>query len=344
MGSTETTKNTKNDAESTYGNGNHFVAYLTFTGIFFVIFVVNILLLIGLYYWPRWIGVLFILLYYMFNFTIGNYEMKDGAPWKYFSQNFFAFHIMRNHIKLKFQTPLPKELIHSEKEQEKEKEQATYIMAMFPHGVSSDHRILMEGILHTVLPNVHTKVRTLAASVLFRIPLAREIALWTGCIDARRKVAERALDKGFSLLVHPGGMPEQLRTKHGKELVYISKRKGFIKLAMRKGVPVLPIYVFGVNDLYYTSDFIFGLREWIMKNLGMCIPLASGYLGSGFVPLPCETTIVFGKPLSFEMKVKGSPTAEELDEAHAQFCSALKQLFDDNKTKLGFGDRELEMI
>lgn len=39
-----------------------------------------------------------------------------------------------------------------------------------------------------------------------------------------------------------------------------------------------------------------------------------------------------------------SPTSEELDLAHDQFCIALRQLFDEHKFKLGYGDRELEIM
>ena len=103
------------------------------------------------------------------------------------------------------------------------KPNAQFMIAIFPHGANCDFRILMDGMLEEVLPHTYKHIRTLAASILFRIPIAREFALWTGCIDARRKVAERALEKGRSLVVLPGGEAEQIRTEHGKELVYLSR-------------------------------------------------------------------------------------------------------------------------
>ena len=36
--------------------------------------------------------------------------------------------------------------------------------------------------------------------------------------------------------------------------------------------------------------------------------------------------------------------AEELEKAHDEFCLALQQLFDAHKKKLGYGDRQLEML
>lgn len=75
------------------------------------------------------------------------------------------------------------------------------------------------------------------------------------------------------------------------------------------------------------------------------------------LPIPIEVPIrvVFGKPLSFG---NGSDAAkkfsdgngegglrevsdEELREAHGVYMDALKRLFDENKAKFGYADREL---
>mmetsp|Transcript_24561 Transcript_24561/g.52092 ORF Transcript_24561/g.52092 Transcript_24561/m.52092 type:complete len:245 (+) Transcript_24561:113-847(+) len=241
---------------------------------------------------------------------------------------------MRSYLRLSFR-PLPKELLEAEK-----KEGAQFIFAAFPHGCGSEFRILMEGILQHVLPNVHHRLRALSATVLFRIPVVREIAMWTGCVDASRKTAERNLDKGNSLVVLPGGEAEQLMTEYGKEKVYLKKRKGFVKLAMRKRCPIVPMYVFGSSDLFHTSKFLYGHRYWLMKTCGICIPFCQGMFGSPVLPLPKKLTIVFGSPLEFEMEGH-SPTDEELDAAHDKFTKALITLFDQHKASCGYGEREL---
>ena len=146
----------------------------------------------------------------------------------------------------------------------------------------------------------------------------------------------------------------------------MSKRKGFIKLAMRKGVPVVPMYVFGSSDSYYTFhdaddkssnktfDWTFyTLRHKLMKNFGVCITICAGLWGSYLCPLPKKTTIVFGKPIYFQpsstsekdsSSIAFEPTAEELDQGHALFVKKLTALFDSHKTELGYGDRSLEVI
>ena len=221
-----------------------------------------------------------------------------------------------------------------------------FIFALFPHGTGSDFRILMEGMLPNVFPNLYKRqaIRTLAASVLFRIPLVSHLAIWTGCIDANRKTAEQALRNKRSLIILPGGEAEQLITEHGCEKVYLLKRKGFIKLAMRRKILIVPGYVFGSSDLFHTSSRLYKVRHYLMKNFGVCLPLSWGLYGS-LCPLPIDTTIVFGKPLNLFDCMEGSePTDEELEKAHQEFCKALLKLFNDNKSKLGYDDRSLVIL
>ena len=273
-------------------------------------------------------------------------HLKDGLPWRNFSEKYyFPGKVMRSYLNLQIAKP-PPSFIQAEAQPN-----AQFILACFPHGCGSEFRILMDGVIQNVMPNIvgkQNKLRTLAASILFLIPCIREIALWTGCIDANRKTASNALDKGRSLLILPGGEAEQIGTTYGHERIYLQSRKGFIKLAMRKQVPVVPVYVFGSSDLFYTSTVLATPRKWIQKKFGICLPLCFG-LGGSLCPLPKTITIVFGDPLLFPMKDHHNtndegPTEEELTKAHTQFCTALITLFDLHKERVGYGDRTLELL
>lgn len=298
----------------------------------------SLFLLSGLYY-IRTIGV-YVLFPYVAYTLVSKDEFKDSKRWPAFTSGFPLIVLMRKYLQVEIVSPLPDELVSMEK-----KPNAQFMFSVFPHGVNSEYRICMDGMLDQVLPNVGGKVRVLVATVLFRIPYVREVALWTGCVDARRKVAEGVIARGRSILVVPGGEAEQIRTTRGREIVYLKNRKGFIKLAMQKGVPVVPVYVFGASDMYLTSHAFFGPRHWLMKTFGICIPLAIGKFGSPFCPLPVKNTIVFGKPLVFERKDKDDIVSlAELDAAHGLFCRSLRELFDEHKARVGYGDRELEML
>ena len=120
-------------------------------------------------------------------------------------------------------------------------------------------------------------LRSIAASVLFRLPVVRELCLWTGCIDAGKPTCLKNLKAGYSLTVIPGGIAEQMLTNYGKEEVYLKKRMGFCKLALETNTKLVPTYVFGTNDLFYTSRFLFDLRWWIAMKFWMAIPVAWAY-------------------------------------------------------------------
>ena len=94
---------------------------------------------------------------------------------------------------------------------------ARYIFGSHPHGVMSLHHMgtmlcsaaCEEDRAFTSLSPMSTR-RDLAASVLFRIPLFRELALLAGAVDADRAVASRMLAAGFSLGIVVGGEQEQV--------------------------------------------------------------------------------------------------------------------------------------
>ena len=304
--------------------------------VFAVTITVTATLLFGAFLHPSTIGLYATLPYYLYILLWNRPERNEGARWIAFSKNFILFRIIREFLSLK--------LVVSDKLKVREAQpKAQFVFAVFPHGSNSDYRIVLDGLLAGALPNVYSSIRVLAASVLFRIPVVRELALWTGCVDASRSVAEKLLSRGRSLLVLPGGQAEQMRTIHGREILYLKKRKGFVKLAMKHGVPVVPVYAFGASDYYRTSLFAHDFRLWILKALGIALPFAVGLYGSLICPLPVPTTVVMGDPIVFAVKTEGVPTPEEVDDAHEQFCLALSALFDKHKTQLGYGSRMLEI-
>lgn len=311
--------------------------FLTFLTVFGITIGVSATLIIGSFFYPRTIGLYAALPYYTYILLLSRPEVNDGARWEWFSRNFFVFRVMRKFFAMKLV------VVNDKLKVAEAKKGAQFIFAVFPHGSNADFRIALDGLLPEIIPNTYSSLRVLAATVLFRLPVVRELALWTGCVDARRSVAEALLQRGRSLLVLPGGQAEQIRTIHGREILFLQRRKGFVKLAMQHGVPVVPVYAFGVSDYYRTSNHAHDLRLWMVKSLGISIPLAWGTFGSLVCPLPVKTTIIFGEPMSFQTKKEGFPTPEELDTAHEAFCTALKDLFDKHKEELGFGKRTLEI-
>lgn len=221
------------------------------------------------------------------------------------------------------------------------------IFATFPHGVNSDFRACIDAMLPDAFPRT-APPRTLAATVLFRLPGVRRLCLATGCVDAGRPTAQRVLRAGLSLMVLPGGLDEQLETIHGRERVVLKARYGFVKLAMEHGVPIVPVYVFGSSDLYYTSRLLHGPRKALAKLSRVALPIYWGGWGlcaypwpKGF-PLPVPQHVVFGDPIVVPRR--DQPTHAEVAVEHARFSQALIQLFDEHKARFGAVGRTLEIL
>ena len=296
----------------------------------------NALLLFGTLFRPQIIGLYIVLPYYICITLISSPQREFGWAWKRFSQNFSVLVILRKFLGIRL-------VINETLATAQSKDKAQFVFAVFPHGANADYSGVINGMLYDSLPNIAARTRTLVASVLFRIPMVREISLWMGCVDARRDVADKLLEMNYSLVVLPGGQVEQIKTTHGRERIFLKRRKGFIRLALRHGVPVVPVYAFGVSDYYHTSHFAMGFRLWLLKRLGISIPIARGQYGTLISPKPVPTTVVFGEPIHFSIMKPGSPTPEEIEMAHAIYCEGLVDLFDSHKAALGYGDRILEI-
>ena len=100
-----------------------------------------------------------------------------------------------------------------------------------------------------------------AASVLFYIPVIRELLLFLGARDIDRKNITAILDSspGCNLTMIPGGIWEQIHTDCTAERNYVQNRLGFIRLAFELGLDILPMYVFESADIQLICTFSFCL-------------------------------------------------------------------------------------
>ncbi|CAH0491027.1 unnamed protein product [Peronospora farinosa] len=214
-----------------------------------------------------------------------------------------------------------------------------HIFCSHPHGLLSVHHgLLVSGQtsppFYETVP--HSSRRHLAASVCFRLPVFREYLLWSGCVDARRSVAEKMLRNGKSLVILVGGIAEQMLSQRGDHTIYVKKRKGHIRLALKYGVPIVPGYAFGETDLFTHSRVLLSLRQMIAKKLSVALPLGFGY-SKLFFWLPHKGVTVnqvYAKPIPVEKKV--DPSAEEVEKLHDQYERELVRLFDKYKKKYGY--------
>ena len=171
-----------------------------------------------------------------------------------------------------------------------------------------------------------------AASVLFKIPILRELLLLLRCREASQKTLDALLETGKSVALNPGGLWEQVHTSHEREVIHLMPKLGFIRLAMRHGVPILPAYGFGENQLYRTSwyaELTLPLRRWISDRLRVGIPAVHGRFCSIF-PFAGNHVFVVGQPVATGAP-NPSPTAEQVNEVLLRWKAEMHRMFDENK-------------
>merc|ERR1712224_1057741 len=155
------------------------------------------------------------------------------------------------------------------------KEDTKYLFAAHPHGVLPLSMIVnfTSTEWNEKLPD-RDSFRVLVASSCFFIPLLREIYLALGFIDASKPSATRAIREWKkNILVFVGGAAESFYPNADK--LVLSRRTGFIRLAMSEGLHIVPCFSFQENDTFKLilekDSFDWNLQMFLRRVIGIAL-------------------------------------------------------------------------
>lgn len=148
----------------------------------------------------------------------------------------------------------------------------------------------------------------------WKFPGLARPAAQVGAVLAHPKMAIAALQRGAAVLVYPGGAEDMFRPYKLRNQIHLAGRKGFIKLALREEVPIIPIISHGAHDtLIILGDFydqVRQLHEWgFPRLLDIDIGVFPIYLGLPWglgigplpnIPLPVQIHTRVCAPIVFE--------------------------------------------
>ena len=143
-----------------------------------------------------------------------------------------------------------------------------------------------------------------------------------GTVAASHENAQKALDTGAALLVYPGGDYEVHRPSWESAKVDFGGRKGFIRLALTKNVPIVPLVSIGGQEtaLFLSrgerlAKLLMLDRLFRLKVLPISLALPWGLnVGDmlGHFPLPAKITVEALEPIDLRAEFGKDPDLEEV--------------------------------
>jgi 1-acyl-sn-glycerol-3-phosphate acyltransferase len=177
----------------------------------------------------------------------------------------------------------------------------------------------------------------LAHNLAIGWPIAGGMLRKSGTMSASTTHAEAALAAGAPVLVYPGGDWETHRPSWESAKVDFADRRGFVRLALRAGVPIVPVVSIGGQEtaLFLSrGGHLAGAlrldRLLRLKVLPISIALPWGLnVGdfAGHLPLPAKIVVQVLAPIDLEEEFGPDPDVDEVYEhVTARMQAALDQL------------------
>src|SRR3954451_3003237 len=169
----------------------------------------------------------------------------------------------------------------------------------------------------------YRRFHQLAHDIAARFP-GTGIDRW-GTVAASHEHAREAFDRGAAVLVYPGGDYETFRPSSHSDRIEFGGRKGFIRLALETGVPIVPVVAVGGQEtaLFVTrGERLAPPTGWASLTRIKVLPVA---LAPPFgisvmdlpprLPLPAKIEIEVLEPIKLRERFGAHPNPDEVYES-----------------------------
>jgi 1-acyl-sn-glycerol-3-phosphate acyltransferase len=177
--------------------------------------------------------------------------------------------------------------------------------------VHKRHGYIPHGIFHNV----------------FATPATKWALDAVGGVVADGDAIAEVVRRGEHILVMPGGVREAARTFRERYRVDFGDRTGYIRMAARHGLPIVPVGASGVDDTYL--GLVDSYRLWKRFGLPGDLPLWPGLGPIGFYPFsppfPVKIRQVIGEPILDAADGRLDPDDKEaVRRLHAKVAAAVQ--------------------
>jgi 1-acyl-sn-glycerol-3-phosphate acyltransferase len=188
-------------------------------------------------------------------------------------------------------------------------------------GGASSPEVLISQLAFSAYFGVERPHHQLAHRMVLNSPVGSLVRRF-GTVEADPANAEAALDAGAMVTVFPGGDHEVFKPSWDSAKVDFGGRTGFLRLALRKDVPIVPMVTLGGQE---TALFLSrgerlarltrADRVMRLKTIPIVIGFPFGLSVGGFppvLPLPAKVTIELLDPIDLRGTYGANPDVDEI--------------------------------
>ena len=168
----------------------------------------------------------------------------------------------------------------------------------------------------------------LGHEIAISLPGVNELLVPLGAVRASHGNAMRIFEAGHKVLVYPGSDFDSMRPFRHRHRIVFGGRRGYVRLALEAGVPIVPVVSAGAQSTFVVlddgrwlarlirADRLFRTKTWPIT---LCLPWGVSFLPLfPYIPLPARIRVEVLDPIHFEHTGKEAAG----DEAWVGECAA----------------------
>jgi len=166
---------------------------------------------------------------------------------------------------------------------------------------------------------------------VFMFPIMRQLMAWIGTMPASPKSIHKILSRGRHCAIIPGGIAEMYLSNFDTEEVYLKKRRNTVKIAIKEGVSILPLYFFGNTKLFSVVGANGGTDSLLARFSRSLRASVMFFYGRYYLPIPYRHPIHMVGGMAVEVKQMDEPTEEYIDDVMARLMASLTKVYEEKK-------------
>lgn len=173
-----------------------------------------------------------------------------------------------------------------------------------------------------------------AHDVLMMLPGIGDYFSRLGVISANRHAVSAAFAQGHDVVIWPGGEVDAMRSWNKRDKVVLGGRKGFIRQAIRSGVPIVPVATVGGHDTVFVLSECRSLAKALRLKKFLrsdVLPLTLGFpFGVTFevlplhIPLPAKIRTEILDPIEIVNDIEKENDAEYVNSIYQKVENAIQ--------------------